>query len=96
MGVKDIKYDIPMDMVDMDMVDMDSDNEDNDNNNNDNETKTMKTTTMKTTGRSTGPKASNLSHSWIRWTTGHGHSGSRKQVHCNGPLLDPTSQVHLI
>ena len=21
----------------------------------------------------------NLSHSWIRWTTGHGHSGPRKQ-----------------
>ena len=25
------------------------------------------------------PKARNLSHSWIRWTTGHGHRGPRKQ-----------------
>ena len=86
MGVKDIKYDIPMDMVDMDSDNEDNDNKDNedndnDNDNKDNETKTMKTMmamTKTSTGQSTGPKACNLSHSRILWTTGHGHSGPRK------------------
>ena len=41
------------------------------------------------------PKPRNLSHSWVQWTMSAGHV-PRKQVHCDGPLLGPTYQVHLV
>ena len=41
------------------------------------------------------PKPRNLSNSWVRWTMSAGHV-PRKQVHCDGPLLGPTCQVHLV
>merc|ERR1712218_259296 len=53
-----------MDMVDMDMVDMDM---------GDMELGDMDIVDQRNVMQP------NLSHSWIQWTTGHGHSGPRKQ-----------------
>ena len=53
-----------MDMVDMDMVDMDM--------------LDMEMVDMDMVDRCNVTQR-NLSHSWIRWTTGHGHSGLKKR-----------------
>ena len=55
---------VDMDMVDMDMVDMDMVD--------------MEMVDMDIVDQRNVMQP-NLSHSWIQWTTGHGHSGPRKQ-----------------